>query len=137
MLNGSPRFNNPVVMNSKSLCLRTVVQFVVKGDRGCLELTKSSDYTDDDELGHTIMYISVLTVCYNSTELTSQDTSEHTWLMANMNTAMSDRRVCTHTHAQLNSVPNLETTLTTAHQLGLNKISTIQTRRIDCTVPCH
>lgn len=75
MLKGSPRFNtHPVETNKKSLCLRTVesLQFEVKGDRGCLELTKISDYMDGDELEHTITYISVLTVCYNSTELTSK-----------------------------------------------------------------
>ena len=37
-----------------------------RGERGpsCLELTKISDYMDDDELEHAITYISVLTVCY-------------------------------------------------------------------------
>jgi hypothetical protein len=56
-------------IKKKSLCLRTAeyLQFEVKGDRGCLELTKSSDCMDDDDLEHTITYISVLTVCYNRT----------------------------------------------------------------------
>ena len=70
-------------MNTKPLCLPTVesVQFKVKGYRGCLEVTKSLDSMDEDELEHTITYISVLTVCYTSIELTSHDTSEHKWKM--------------------------------------------------------
>ena len=73
-------------MNSKSLCLSPVesLQIEVKEDRGCLELTKSSGYINDDEFEHTITYISVLTVYYNSLELKSKDTSEHTWKTAKM-----------------------------------------------------
>jgi hypothetical protein len=102
-------------------------------DQGCLKLSKSSDYSCYNLF---LLLATIVLVHYNTNwnHMTVHKNTQRKLL--EWNTVMPERRACTQRCAfQMNSVPGIQTTLTTVHQLGQNR--TLNHQKLenwDCTI---